>query len=57
MKIRTSRKFDKEIKRLSKKHKSVLEDLRVLTESVIDNPTQGQSLGKNCYKIRMAISS
>jgi mRNA-degrading endonuclease RelE of RelBE toxin-antitoxin system len=57
MKIRTSQKFDKEVKRLSKKHKSVLEDLGVLTESLIDNPTQGQSLGKGCYKVRMTISS
>lgn len=57
MKIKASKKFNKEVKKLSKKYKSVLEDLATLGESLIENPTQGQSLGKGCYKIRMAISS
>jgi len=33
------------------------EDFSELIQSLQDNPTQGVSLGKNCYKIRMAISS
>ncbi len=57
MKIKASKKFNKEVKRLYKKHKSLFQDLQVLGESIIGNPTQGQALGKNCYKIRMAISS
>ena len=57
MKIKASKRFNKQVKRLSKKYKSLIDDLVVLGENVIDNPTQGQSLGKNCYKIRMAISS
>ncbi len=57
MKLKASKRFNKQVKRLSKKHKSLIEDLEVLGENVINNPTQGQSLGKGCYKIRMAISS
>ncbi len=57
MKIGTSQNFDKELKRLFKKHKSIPQDLRLLKESLIDNPVQGKSLGKGCYRIRMAISS
>lgn len=32
-------------------------DLAVLFESLEENPIQGTSLGRNCYKIRLAISS
>ena len=28
-----------------------------LGESLIDNPQQGKSLGKSCYKVRLAIAS
>jgi hypothetical protein len=33
------------------------EDLRVLQEILERNPFEGDSLGKGCYKIRLAISS
>jgi len=49
--------FDKELKRLSKKYPSIKNDFKVLIDSIRDNPTQGQALGKDCYKIRMAITS
>ncbi|MFY8022278.1 MAG: type II toxin-antitoxin system RelE/ParE family toxin [Bacteroidia bacterium] len=49
--------FRKELKRLAKKYPSIKIDLALLFESLEQNPTQGVSLGKNCYKIRLAISS
>ena len=49
--------FDKELKSLSKKYPSIKNDYKVLTESLKEEPKQGQSLGKDCYKIRMAITS
>jgi hypothetical protein len=49
--------FDKELKRLSRKHPSLKGDFRALVDSLKEEPTQGQALGKDCYKIRMAISS
>ncbi|MCB5295883.1 MAG: type II toxin-antitoxin system RelE/ParE family toxin [Candidatus Cloacimonetes bacterium] len=49
--------FDKELKKLSKKHPSVKNDYIALVDSLKEKPKQGQALGKDCYKIRMAISS
>lgn len=32
-------------------------DIRLLQENLIEEPFQGESLGRGCYKIRMAITS
>ena len=50
-------KFKKELKKLAKKYPSLKGDFSVLADSLEQNPEQGTSLGKNCYKIRLAISS
>jgi len=55
--VKTGTKFEKEATRLAKKHKSLYADVASLIEDLSINPTQGQSLGKGCYKIRMTISS
>ena len=49
--------FKKELKRMAKKYHSLKSDLEFLFESLEENPTQGTHLGKNCYKIRVAIAS
>ena len=49
--------FDKELKKLSKKYPSIKNDYKTLIDSLKKEPKQGQPLGKDCYKIRMAISS
>jgi mRNA-degrading endonuclease RelE of RelBE toxin-antitoxin system len=49
--------FRKELKRLAKKYPAIKADLEVLFESLENNPIQGVALGRNCYKIRFAISS
>jgi mRNA-degrading endonuclease RelE of RelBE toxin-antitoxin system len=49
--------FEKEIKNLSKKYPSLKQDFENLKTSLEENPIQGQALGKDCYKIRMAITS
>lgn len=49
--------FRKEIKKLAKKYPSIKSDFAILIESLAVNPMQGISLGKNCFKIRMAITS
>ena len=49
--------FLKDIKALMKKHPSVGDDLEALGESLLDNPQQGESLGKSCYKVRFSINS
>ena len=49
--------FQKEIKQLSKKYISLPNDFENLLTTLENNPTTGESLGNNCYKIRMKITS
>lgn len=49
--------FKKQLKRLVKKYPSLKKDLKVLFNLLEAEPIQGTSLGRNCYKIRLAISS
>ena len=49
--------FKKEAKRLIKKFPSPKNELLTLSESLVDEPKQGTGLIKNCYKIRLAITS
>ena len=55
--IRTIETFERELKKLSKKYPSVKNDILDLGEELIENPLMGVPLGKDCYKIRMSISS
>jgi mRNA-degrading endonuclease RelE of RelBE toxin-antitoxin system len=49
--------FSRHLKQLSKKHFSLKEDYVALLDSLQENPKQGTPLGKDCYKLRMKISS
>ncbi|TAH27462.1 MAG: hypothetical protein EAZ07_00885 [Cytophagales bacterium] len=49
--------FRKELKKLAKKYHSLKTDLKLLFESLEKNPEQGTAIGRNCYKIRISISS
>lgn len=49
--------FKKQAKSIAKKHRSLKSDLEKLTASLKENPLQGEPLGKDCYKLRMAITS
>src|SRR2546421_330830 len=49
--------FERKLKRLSKKYKSLGKDLAVVIDNLAANPTMGTPIGKNCFKIRVAISS
>jgi len=55
--VRTLPNFEKEAKRLSKKHRSLKKDLLTLIESLEKSPQQGEPLGNDFYKVRLAISS
>ena len=55
--IKTISDFEKEIKSLSKKYPSIKSDFGVLLQSLEENPVQGIPLGKDCFKIRMPITS
>ncbi|HEY0667310.1 MAG TPA: type II toxin-antitoxin system RelE/ParE family toxin [Sphingobacteriaceae bacterium] len=56
-KVKTIPKFEKELKRLAKKHPSLKSDFSALLKSLNEHPSQGTPLGNECYKIRMAITS
>lgn len=49
--------FEKQLKRLTKKYKSLKEDIKPLIDSLETDPSQGDYLGNDCYKIRLGISS
>jgi mRNA-degrading endonuclease RelE of RelBE toxin-antitoxin system len=49
--------FEKKIKRLSKKYASIKGDLLKVIDELENNPTLGTPIGKDCYKIRIAIGS
>lgn len=56
-KFSTTISFQKEVKRLKKKFPSLPEDLIILRGELLEDPYSGESIGKSCYKIRMAIHS
>ena len=56
-KIIATQTFDRELKRLAKKHRFVKTDVLELGEQLEENPTMGDQVIENCYKIRMAITS
>lgn len=49
--------FDRQLKRLSKKYPSLKSDFSALLDILQTKPKQGKAIGKNCYKIRLAIAS
>jgi hypothetical protein len=49
--------FERQAKKLIKKYSSLEEELRLLIQSLKQQPNQGVSIGNNCYKIRVAIAS
>ncbi len=55
--VETIPPFEREVKRLLRKHPSLKQDLLKLVESLEVNPSQGIPIGNNFYKIRLAITS
>mgnify|MGYP001344604478 CR=1 FL=1 len=55
--IKTSKSFDKEIKRLGKHYASIANDYAALLDELAQNPRLGIDLGSGLRKIRMQITS
>lgn len=49
--------FERDTRPLLKRYKSLKTDLAGLFETLENEPLQGKPLGKDCYKIRLAITS
>lgn len=56
-KVATIHTFDRQIKRLIRKYPSLKEDISKLASELKENPNKGTPLGKDCYKIRIAVKS
>lgn len=56
-KITYTPEFKKEFKRLSKKFKSLDEEIRNLISLLSKNPETGTDLGNSIYKIRLGVKS
>jgi len=54
--VKTIPYFDRQAKRLTRKFKSFKDELSELFDSLEVDPTQGISLGNDCYKIRDALN-
>lgn len=52
-----SHTFKREAKRLAKRYSSFTDDLEELIGKLEEDPFQGTGIGRNCYKIRLAIHS
>ena len=53
----TATTFVKSVNRLASKYPSLRSYLGALKEILLANPLEGSALGRNCYKVRMKISS
>jgi mRNA-degrading endonuclease RelE of RelBE toxin-antitoxin system len=49
--------FERKVKRLAKKYKSLKADLKPIFDKLTYTPSLGIPIGNDCYKIRVAISS
>ena len=56
-KIEATPNFVKEFKHLAKKYPSLNIEIQLLESLLEQQPFTGTSLGKGCYKIRLAVSS
>lgn len=56
-KVLLTPEFEREIKRLAAKYPSLKIDFTAFLNDIAHQPLQGVSLGNNCYKVRLAISS
>ena len=56
-KVETISPFRKSAKKLIKKYPSLKKELSTLGELLSKNPQSGTALGRDCYKVRLAIRS
>lgn len=52
-----SDEYHKNLKDIAKKHRSIRKDVEKLYDTLEKNPRQGDLIGENIYKIRLAITS
>lgn len=55
--VKTTSVFERQAKRLMKKFPSFKKEIQRMVMELEENPEMGISIGHNCYKIRLAITS
>ncbi|HDQ15697.1 MAG TPA: hypothetical protein ENN45_01400 [Bacteroidetes bacterium] len=55
--VKTLSVFERQAKRLMKKFPSLKKEIQTLVSELKEEPNKGTSIGHDCYKIRLAISS
>jgi hypothetical protein len=55
--VKTIAVFERQFKRLAKKYPSLKDDLKDLVSDLEKEPLIGTPLGKNCFKVRLNITS
>jgi mRNA-degrading endonuclease RelE of RelBE toxin-antitoxin system len=56
-KVKTLTVFERQAKRLIKKYASLKEEIFELVQQLKENPKTGTGIGRNCFKIRLAVAS
>lgn len=56
-KVKSISVFERQVKRLIKKHASLKGELFQLIQDLKVEPLQGKPIGRNCYKIRLSVAS
>jgi mRNA-degrading endonuclease RelE of RelBE toxin-antitoxin system len=56
-KVESTESFKRQLKRLIKKYPSLKNETAILINTLEETPEYGTPIGKNCFKIRMAIAS
>jgi len=54
--VLATKPFERKVKRLAKKYKTLASNLADVMEALSENPFMGTLITKDCYKIRVAIS-
>lgn len=57
MEILLHEEFERNFRNLARKYPSLQHDIDDLITSLENDPIQGESLGKSCYKVRLRIKS
>lgn len=55
--VKTLPRFERQLKKLVKKYPSFKQEYADLVQLLKTDPIQGSPLGRDCYKIRLSISS
>ncbi|MGN6491446.1 MAG: type II toxin-antitoxin system RelE/ParE family toxin [Agriterribacter sp.] len=56
-KVKSISVFERQAKKLIKKYASLKKELLELIQELKEKPEQGAPIGKNCFKVRIAIAS